>query len=98
MADEDWGFAPPPFKPDAALVQLRRSLRDLKLDERGGGFESRGRRLVELVAGDAAIDARLVKRPALAPEWESRRLASAADVRRFLDEVRQRLARWADDD
>jgi hypothetical protein len=98
MADDDWGFAPPPFRPDAALQQLRRSLRDLRLDERAGGFESRGRRLLEMSASDTQIDARIARRPATSPEWENRRLASAADVRRFLDEVRQRLARWADDD
>jgi hypothetical protein len=98
MADDDWGFAPPPFKAETALQQLRRSLRDLGLDERAGGFESRGRRLVELTIGETQIEARLVRRPALTPEWESRRLASTADVRRFLDEVRQRVARWADDD
>jgi len=39
MSDETWGFAPPPFKAEEALVQLKRSLRDLGLTERSGGFE-----------------------------------------------------------
>lgn len=99
MADDDFGFAPPPFKTDEALLQLKRSLRDLKLAERSGGFELKGRRLVELSADAAQISARLVRRPALTPEWEGATpLKSAADVRRFVDELRRRLARWETED
>ena len=29
MNDDPGGFAPPPFKPDEALVQIRRALRDM---------------------------------------------------------------------
>ena len=58
MADE-FGFAPPAFKPDESLLQLKRSLRDLKLAERGNGFELRGKRVLELQVQDAAIHARI---------------------------------------
>ena len=91
-------FAPPPFKPADALVQLRRQLRHLKLSERGAAFELKGRSIVDLAAGDAAITARLVKRPVLTPEWTTHTLKNAADVRRFVDTVRQQLARWSSDE
>ena len=39
---DDIGFAPPPFKPDEALLRLQRELRDLGLSEREGVFERRG--------------------------------------------------------
>ena len=39
MSDEEsWGFAAPPFRAEEALVQLKRSLRDLGLAERSGGL------------------------------------------------------------
>jgi len=98
MSGHDDFFAPPPFKPADALVQLKRQLRDLGLSERGAGFELKGRRIVELAAGDAAITARLVKRPALTPEWISQTLNNSADVRRFVDTVKGQLARWSSDE
>lgn len=49
-------------------------------------------------APGASLEVRIVRRPALAPEWETRTLRSAADIRQFVDEVRRRLARWRDDD
>ena len=99
MSDEALGgFAPPPFNADSTLAQVKRSLRDLKLDERGGQFLLKGRPVAELRAGDAAIEARLVKRPAIAPEWSDHPLKSAADVRRFTDTVRLQLGRWSNDD
>ena len=96
----DFGFAPPPFKPDEALVQLRRQLRELRpLAERGPGFDYKAKAVIELaVAEDGRIDARLAKRPAQRPEWTAHRLGSGADVRRFVDTVRQQLRRWDDDD
>ena len=98
MSLEDIGFAPPPFDAAAALLQLRRQLRDLKLDERGGQFLLKGRPVAELKAGSAEIEARLVKRPAIAPVWTTHPLKSAADVRRFTDTVRLQLGRWSADD
>jgi hypothetical protein len=94
MSDEESGFAPPPFAAEPALVQLRRSLRDLTLAERGNGFELRGKRVLELKAETAAIHARIARKPAAVPEWDTQVLKSAADQRKLLDEVKKRLARW----
>jgi hypothetical protein len=91
-------FAPPPFDPAQALVQLKKQLRDLKLAERGDGFELKGQSIVELTHDGAAIQARLVKQPARTPEWTAHQLRNAADVRRFVDTVRQQLARWGGDE
>jgi hypothetical protein len=96
--DEAWGMALPPFKVDEALQKLRRSLRDVGLAERSGGFELKGRRMVELEAAPAELGARLARRPALTPEWDRFTLRSAADVRKFQDELTRRLRRWQEDD
>mgnify|MGYP001366038269 CR=1 FL=1 len=106
MTDDDtggWAVPAPPFDADAALVALKRQLRDLKpLAERGLRYELQGRPVIELAVGQgsggARIDARLAKRPALSPEWQRHSLASAADVRRFVDAVRTALRRWEHDD
>ncbi len=103
MSAGDDFFAPPPFKPDEALITLRRQLRDLRpLAERAVDgkprFELKGRRVVELAVEAGAINARLVKRPAMSPEWERFTLNNGADVRKFVDETRKRLARWTDED
>ncbi len=99
MPDDDSFLAPPPFKPAEALVQLRRSLRELRgLSERGAGFDWKGQAVVALEASDEAIAARLARRPARSPEWEPRILRSSADVRRFGDDVKRAVARWRDAD
>ncbi|MFO1217771.1 MAG: hypothetical protein U1E89_05230 [Burkholderiaceae bacterium] len=99
MPDEpDFGFAPPPFDPDAALIQLRRALRELQLTERGAGAELRGKRVVEWVVQGDEITLRIARRLALTPEWDKATLKSAADQRKWLDEIKKRLARWRDDD
>jgi hypothetical protein len=95
---DDWGFAPPPFKPDAALLQLRRSLRELGLAERADGCELRGKRVIEWSLDDAAIRARLARQPALTPQWDAWPLKSAADQRKLVDEVKKRLERWQRED
>ncbi len=95
---DDFGFAPPPFKAADALVALKRQLRDLKLTERGNNYERSGKRIVELTLDEPVIRAKLVKKPALTPEWTSHALANAADVRRFTDTVKSQLARWSDAD
>jgi len=95
---DDFGFAPPPFKPAEALVALRRSLRDLGLTERGPGFELRGKRVLELAAEGDSIRARLARRLMLTPEWDTQRIGAAADSRKLLDEVKKRLARWERED
>jgi len=91
-------FAAPPFDADDALVQLKRQLRELRLSERGHGFERKGCRVVELQRGATGIDARLAKRPAATPQWTTSALRSSAEVRRFVDTVKQQLARWSDDE
>ncbi len=92
------GFAPPPFRPDEALAQTKRALRDLKLAERGNGFELRGKRVVELVVDAAAIQVRLARTLAHTPQWDALVIRSAADQRKFIDEIKKRLTRWAHDD
>ena len=91
-------FALPSFKPDEALITLKRQLRDLKpLAERGSGFEISGKRVVDLAADATTITARLAKRPATSPEWQTLSLKNSADVRKCVDEVKKRLARWEQD-
>ena len=97
-SDDGFGFAPPPFKPEDALVSVKRQLRDLRLAEHGNGFEQRGKRVVELAIDGTAIQARLARRLALTPEWDRLTLKSAADQRKLVDEVKKRLARWEQDE
>jgi hypothetical protein len=92
------GFAPPPFDPAAALLTLERSLRDLGLAERGAGFELRGKRVIELAVQDGALRARIARRLMLTPEWDTQVLRSSPDVRKCVDEVKKRLARWERDE
>jgi hypothetical protein len=94
MDNDFGGFAPPPFKPEDALLQLKRSLRDLKLAERGNGFELRGKRVLELQLQDATIQARIARKLAMTPEWDKQLVQSAPDQRKLIDEVKKRLARW----
>jgi hypothetical protein len=96
---DDLGFAPPPFNTEQALLQLQRSLRDLKLSARGNAFELKGKRVIELDRDVAAIEVRLARRLVQAtPEWDRFTLKQAADTRKLLDEVKKRLERWHDDD
>ena len=94
MDNDFGGFALPPFKAEDALLQLRRSLRDLKLTERGNGFELRGKRVLELQVQDAAIHARITRKLAMTPEWDKQLVQSAPEQRKLIDEVKKRLARW----
>ena len=94
MSDDDLGFALPAFKPDDALTQLKRSLRDLKLAERGNGFELRGKRVLEAEVDGAVIKARIARRLMLTPEWDRIEIKASPDVRKFIDEVKKRLAKW----
>ncbi|MGM9488658.1 hypothetical protein [Ideonella sp. YS5] len=100
MSTDDFSFALPPFKPADALVQLKRSLRDLRtLSERGDGYELKGSKVMELAAGDSTIEAKLARRPSRqVPEWDRFTLASSTEVRKFTDEVKKRLARWTEED
>lgn len=85
----------PAFQAADALVLLKRQLRELKpLAERGSRYEIKGRPVIELVAGESAIDAKLARRPATSPDWTRQALSSALDVRQFIDTVKQRLRQW----
>ncbi len=101
-ASDDAGgnfFSPPQFKPAEALLQLQRTLRALGgLTERGLKFEWKGRPAVTLAVDAAQLQVQLARRPAISPVWESRTLKNGADVRKFGDDVRQRIARWRDAD
>ena len=101
--DDDFaGFAPPAFKAAEALVQIKRALRDARvLTERSGdAFDFKGQAVVQLSADATAITARVARSPARAPQWDTQVLKSSLDVRKFTDEMKKRLARWAagDDD
>jgi hypothetical protein len=99
MVDEpDFGFAPPPFDAQNALVQLKRALRDLKLAERGHAYELRGKRVVELAPEPGGIAVKLARKLALTPEWDRQLVNSAAAQRKLVDEVKKRLARWEQED
>jgi hypothetical protein len=99
MADEDWGVAPPPFKPDEALATLRRSLRELGLSEREGRFERAGTSIAKLAVDGATIAAAVVRKPSRnSPEWTHRVLKSGADVRDFTADLKRKLAGWSDRD
>ena len=87
-------FATPPFKPAEALVGLQRQLRDCKLAERGNVFEQHGKRVVELAVEGETIQVKLARRLMVTPEWDRMTLKSAADVRKSIDEIKKRLARW----
>ncbi|WP_395702663.1 hypothetical protein [Aquabacterium sp.] len=93
-------FALPAFKPDEALQQLKRTLRDLRvLTERGNGFELKGASVVALVVDGAAINAKLAKRPSRSSaEWDAFTLSASPEVRKFSDEVKRRLARWTEEE
>lgn len=91
-------FAPPPFKPAEALIQLKRSLRDLRpLAERGEGFDLRGMRVIEFDKDDTSITVRFARQPARTPQWERLVLKNGADVRKCVDEAKKRLERWTEE-
>jgi hypothetical protein len=94
MSDDDFGFAPPPFKPDEVLQQLKRTLRDMKLAERGHGFELRGKRVCELLVEGDTIAARTARKLALTPEWDRQSIGSADAQRKWITELKKRLERW----
>jgi len=96
-------FALPAFKPDEALVKLRRDLRERKpLQEQAGGavvrFALKGVTVVELSVADGAIACAVAKRLSQRPEWQRSTLKSSADVRKALDTITLQLKRWEDED
>jgi hypothetical protein len=96
-------FALPAFKPDEALVKLRRDLRERKpLQEQGSGpvvrFALKGVVVVELSVADGAIACAVAKRVSQRPEWQRSTLKSSADVRKALDAITLQLKRWDEED
>jgi hypothetical protein len=89
-------FAPPPFDPATARQTLARALRDLQLAERGGAFEWNGQPAVRATVDGARLALELAKRPARSPDWEKSSAGDHAQLRRFIDEVKRRVGRWAD--
>jgi len=98
MSGEDDFFAPPAFKPEQALLTLKRNLRDLRaLQNQGDSFTLRGQVLLELSVADGLLHARLAKRPAQRPEWDALVCKNSADVRKLQDEIKRRLMLWTDE-
>jgi hypothetical protein len=95
MPDDDF-FAPPPFNPETALATLRRSLRDLKLVEREGVYELKGKAVARARVEGAALRLEVVKRPSNTPEWEASEAADHAQARRFIEDLKRRMMRWDD--
>ena len=94
MDDSELPFSPPPFNADNAWVQLKKQLRDLKLSERGNGFELRGKRVAELQLDGVTIAARMARKLAMTPEWDKAVITNADGQRQWIGELKKRLARW----
>lgn len=96
---DDWGFAPPPFKPEEALLRLKRDLREAGLTEREGRFERRATPIAKAAVEGAVIQAAIVRRPSRSsPEWQARTLKTSAEVRDFVADLKKRLTTWSDSD
>jgi hypothetical protein len=92
-------FAPPPFKPGEALIQFKRTLRDLRgLTERTGSYEWKGKTVIACAVDGDTLSIKLAKRPAQSPEWEPRSVADHAQLRKLVDEIKARVGRWRDAD
>ena len=89
-------FAPPPFDPTTARATLVRALRDLKLAERNGAFELNGQPVVKVSIEGALLKLDVAKRPSRTPDWEHADAGDHARLRRFIDDVKRRVSRWAD--
>ena len=89
-------FAPPPFDPATARATLARALRDLKLTERNGAFELNGQPVVRAAVDGATLKLEVAKKPSRSPDWERAEADDHAKLRRFIDDVKRRVARWAD--
>ena len=68
MDDNDFGFSLPAFSADNAMLQIKRSLRDLKLAERGNGFELKGKAVLQFALDGGAIVVKLARRLSMTPE------------------------------
>ncbi|WP_326539004.1 hypothetical protein [Pseudorhodoferax sp.] len=95
---DDWVLPTPAFDATQALVHITRALRELKLTERGQGFELQGRTVLQITREGEALTVRLARRRAGSGEWDRLRVAGGADQRKLLDEVKRRLDRWQHED
>ena len=84
-------FAPPAF--DTATA---RAMRDLKLSERNGAFEMNGQPVVRATIDGATLKLEVAKKPSRSPDWERAEAADHAKLRRFIDDVKRRVSRWAE--
>ena len=89
-------FAPPPFDPATARATLARALRDLKLAERNGAFELNGQPVVRAVVDGATLKLEVAKKPSRSPDWERAVVDDHAKLRRFIDDAKRRVSRWAE--
>ena len=89
-------FAPPPFDPATARATLQRALRDLKLTERNGAFEMNGQPVVRARVEGAALKLEVARKPSRSPDWEQLEAGDHAKLRRFIDDVKRRVSRWAE--
>ena len=89
-------FAPPPFDPATARATLQRALRDLKLSERNGAFEMNGQPVVRARIEGAVLKLEVARKPSRSPDWEHVEANDHAKLRRFIDDVKRRVARWAE--
>ncbi len=89
-------FAPPPFDPATARATLARALRDLKLAERNGAFEMNGQPVVRVAIDGATLKLEVARKPSRSPDWERFEAGDHAKLRRFIDDVKRRVSRWAD--
>ena len=97
MADDvNDSFAPPPFNPETARSTLARALRDLKLAERGGAFELNGQPVVKARVEGTLLKLDVAKKASRSPDWEHAEARDHAQLRRFIDDVKRRVARWND--
>jgi hypothetical protein len=97
--DDGSGWAVPAFKAADALQRLKRDLRELGLTERGGVWERKGVAVAKAVVDGAVIAAARVKKPSRnSPEWMPKSLATSANARDFVADLKQQLAQWSDSD
>ena len=64
----------------------------------GGGFELKGKAVLQLAEEDGAVVVKLARRLSMTPEWDRQSVRSGADQRKLLDEVKRRLERWQRED
>ena len=55
-----------------------------------------GQPVVRVATAGAALKLDVAKRPSRSPDWERAEAGDHARLRRFIDDVKRRVARWAD--